>query len=264
MPLEETRVPLVSGTATLRGDDDFTELQIDTADSHQLKYKGDRTNRTVVNTDQAQTLTNKTLTSPIISEEGIVITADDGDTVILHSRDQSIDGRDIYLPNIATNAELGIVCATRVRFDATDGHDAAVGTSTGTIRIPSGSVLLDLLVHNRVLWDAGTSTTMNVGDENDDDGYFAAIDLQATDFLVGEVLSLMHGDLWGGLNGVYLVAASGRRGPNTGLTVGTSYGTNTDIQGTVTTVGTTPTVGTTDLTAIYVMPGVRNATYVAT
>jgi hypothetical protein len=58
-----------------------------------------------------------------------------------------------------------------------------------------------------------------VGDTADDDGYFIGVNVKATDLLVGEMLSAKHSTLWGGKEGAYLVAATGRRGP-----VATNFG----------------------------------------
>lgn len=89
------------------------------------------------------------------------------------------------------------------------------GTSyTLSFTIPALAVLKNVRVIAKALWN-GTSASLKVGDTADDDGYFVGVDLKATDLLVGEVLSAEDGDLWGGKNGAYLVAASGRRGPTT-------------------------------------------------
>lgn len=85
------------------------------------------------------------------------------------------------------------------------------GTSyTGSVAIPAGALVTDIQFRSTVLWD-GTSATMKLGDTADDDGYFVGINLKATDLLVGEVLSIVNSEYWGGKQGAYLVAASGTR-----------------------------------------------------
>ena len=87
-------------------------------------------------------------------------------------------------------------------------------THTATVPVPAGSWVHDIRLTSSVLWN-GTSATGKVGDTADDDGYFTGINMKATDLAVGEVLSTAHSTLWGGKEGVYLVAATGVRGPVT-------------------------------------------------
>ncbi len=53
------------------------------------------------------------------------------------------------------------------------------GTYRGTITVPANSLILDVVWKNSKLWTATTSATLNVGDEDDPDGYFANINLKA-------------------------------------------------------------------------------------
>lgn len=86
-------------------------------------------------------------------------------------------------------------------------------TYTLTIPVPAGAWIHEIRLTNQALWTAGTSATGTVGDTADPDGFFTGIDMKATDLLVGEVLSAVDSTLWGGKEGAYLVAATGRRGP---------------------------------------------------
>ena len=114
----------------------------------------------------------------------------------------------ITAPNGATST--GLLITKSARF-----VEAAAGTSyTATVAIPAGAVIHDITLIAEVLWN-GTSATAKVGDTADDDGYFTGVDLKATDLLVNEVLSVRESGLWGGKEGAYLVAATGRRGPTT-------------------------------------------------
>lgn len=167
----------------------------------------------------------------------------------------------------------GAVVASAVKFDVTDGHDAAVGTSTGTIELPAGAVILDVQIFSTVLWNSGDSDTMLVGDDDDPDGWFASVDLQASgSLLVGESLSAAaSGDSTnkpgrsGGVTGDYCVEATGRFGRTTaGVDSGNYLGAATEVVGTVTSVGTVPTTGTTYLIVLWCVPTQTAATFAAT
>jgi hypothetical protein len=75
-------------------------------------------------------------------------------------------------------AKLSSVRSESVRFLEADGNAAGgnAGTWAASFEIPVGAVLIDILVSNNVAWTATTSATLTVGDANDDDGYFAAVD----------------------------------------------------------------------------------------
>lgn len=66
------------------------------------------------------------------------------------------------------------------------------GTYTLTFALPAGSLILDLGVQAEVLWNAGTSASLIAGDGVDPDGFIAATNLNGTDLLVGEQISLNH------------------------------------------------------------------------
>lgn len=60
-------VAVRSGTGDIFSKKKAAGLQVDSNDSYQLKHSANGTLRTLVNLDQAQTLSNKTLTAPAIS-----------------------------------------------------------------------------------------------------------------------------------------------------------------------------------------------------
>lgn len=122
---------------------------------------------------------------------------------------------------------------------------------TGTVTLPAGAFLHGIQVNNSVLWTGGTAT-MKVGDTADDDGYFTGVDLKATDLLVGEVLDTSPSTSWGGKEGVYLVAATGRRGP-TSSNFGKYYAAGSNITGIVTVGTPATTVGRTQMLVTYSM-----------
>lgn len=85
---------------------------------------------------------------------------------------------------------------------------SAAGTYTGSVTVPAGALILDIKVWSTVLWNAGTSSLMDVGDVTDPDGWFTQIDLQATDLLVGEEINFIQ---TGGKEGNYLSLTTGKR-----------------------------------------------------
>lgn len=85
---------------------------------------------------------------------------------------------------------------------------SAAGTYTASVTVPAGALILDIKVWSTVLWNAGTSSLMDVGDVTDPDGWFTQIDLQATDLLVGEEINFIQ---TGGKEGAYLSLTTGKR-----------------------------------------------------
>lgn len=137
----------------------------------------------------------------------------------------------------------GIVVEQRT-FTETDG----AGNYTGTVNVPAGASILDIVIDGIALWTASTSATLKVGDATDDDGFFTAVNLKATDLLAGESLSLGFA---GGKAGAYV--ANSQVSPRYSATARA-------IAGVVTTVGTTGTAGRTRMTVIYTLPRVTAAT----
>jgi hypothetical protein len=62
-----------------------------------------------------------------------------------------------------------------ISFAESDG----AGTYTGEVVVPANSIVLDVVWINDALWTAATSAVLNVGDEDDPDGYFSNIDLKS-------------------------------------------------------------------------------------
>jgi hypothetical protein len=57
--------------------------------------------------------------------------------------------------------------------------EAGAGALVGTVVIPAGATVLDVIVRNTVLWTNGTSASLVIGDNDDADGYVEATDLKA-------------------------------------------------------------------------------------
>lgn len=120
---------------------------------------------------------------------------------------------------------------------------------TGSVVLPPTSWLHNIQVLSSVLWTGGTAV-MDVGDTADPNGYFASIDLKATDLLVGEVLDTTPSTSWGGKEGAYLVAATGRRGP-AATNFAKYYAAGTTISGIVTVGTPATTAGRTFMAVTY-------------
>jgi hypothetical protein len=115
------------------------------------------------------------------------------------------------------------------------------GTYTGSVTVPAGATLLDIIVNGVALWTAATSATLKVGDATDDDGYYTGVNLKATDLLAGESLSFA---LAGGKAGAYI--ANSQVSPRYAATARV-------ISGIVTSVGA-GTAGRTRMCVIFTLP----------
>lgn len=123
------------------------------------------------------------------------------------------------------------------------------GTYTGSVTLPAGATLHDILINGVALWTAATSAVMKVGvNGGDDDGYYTGINLKATDLLAGESLSFA---LAGGKAGAFI--ANSQVSPR-------YYAAQTVIDGVVTSTGA-GTAGRTRMVVIFSVPqAVTNAT----
>ncbi|MFA9204995.1 MAG: hypothetical protein ACEQSH_00920 [Bacteroidia bacterium] len=80
---------------------------------------------------------------------------------------------------------------------------SGAGTYTGTIALPANNRVIDIGCDGQVLWNSAGACSLKVGDAADDDGFFLATNLKATDLLAGEINNLEHP---GGLAGVYIAS----------------------------------------------------------
>jgi hypothetical protein len=121
------------------------------------------------------------------------------------------------------------------------------GTYTGAVTVPAGATIHDIIVNGVVLWAAATSAVMKVGDATDDDGYYTAVNLKATDLLAGESISFA---LAGGKAGAYIANSQ----------VSPRYSASARvISGIVTSVGA-GTAGRTRMCVIFTLPTASAAT----
>jgi len=137
-------------------------------------------------------------------------------------------------------------------------EDATSTTHTGTVAIPAGSQILDIIVWSSVLW-SDDSAAMIVGDATDDNGWFESFQLDTTDLVVGERLQAASDNFWGGKQGVYLTTA-GRFGPATGDGMGGYYAAAGSVIGKITVTGPSATAGRTFMNVIYATPSTGAAT----
>ena len=175
------------------------------------------------------------------SEDGPLIEADGARVKIpgLTLGSTAIIATGAELNTLAAASTAGPLVAQRVTFTETTG----AGVYTGSVTVPAGALIIDIKVWSTALWTAATSATMKVGD-TDDDGWYAGIDLKATDLLVGEEINFEN---LGGKQGVYLVAA-------TGLRSAAYSAASRLVTGIITTVGTTGNAGRTFMSVLYTNP----------
>jgi hypothetical protein len=125
---------------------------------------------------------------------------------------------------------------------------AGAGTYTGSVSIPAGATLLDIIVHAVALWDNSGTATMIVGDVADDNGYFTGVDLKATDLLAGESISF---DNAGGKAGADIANSQVAR---------RYLATARVISGIITTSSTGGSAGRTRMTVVWSAPASTNIT----
>lgn len=138
---------------------------------------------------------------------------------------------------------LGEPRAQEVTFTETSG----AGTYTGSVVVPAGSTILDIVVNGVALWDNSGTATLKVGDGTDDDGFYTGVNLKATDLLAGESLSFA---LAGGKAGAYI--ANSQVSPRYSASERT-------VSGVVTTSSTGGSAGRTRMTVVWVAPAATAA-----
>lgn len=159
----------------------------------------------------------------------------------LNAKSLSLNGTAITATAAELNRLAGIAAtatptvAETVSFTETTG----AGVWTGSVAVPAGATIQDILIDGVALWTSQTSATLKVGDVADDDGYYTDVDLKATDLLAGESLSFA---MAGGKAGAYI--ANSQVSPRYSATART-------ISGIITKVGSTGTAGRTRMTVLY-------------
>lgn len=142
----------------------------------------------------------------------------------------------------STAAQLN---TTKVESQSVLFTEAGAGTYTGTVALPAGAVIVDVIVHAIALWAAATSAALIVGDGDDPNGFFDAVNLKATDLLAAESINFSH---TGGKEGADL------DDPDAGAHVRRRYlATARNVIGKVVSVGA-GTTGRTLMTVLYTVP----------
>lgn len=124
-------------------------------------------------------------------------------------------------PIVTGDAGTGMIFCKQALFT----ENATSVTHTATFTIPAGAMLVDIIAIPQVLWTGGTAS-LSIGDANSATGWFNALDLKATDLVLGERLQASGGTHgWGGKPGAYLVDATGRFGQQSTNAIGGYYPT---------------------------------------
>lgn len=180
--------------------------------------------RTVVNTDEAQTLTNKTLTSPVITGAGLT-------------------------------TATGIVSVQETLFTQVAGNK----THTATFTIPAGATILDIIVTASATWNSGTSATLKVG-LTDDDCFFTGVALHTPTIAAGKSISFAFP---GGVGGASIpaidVGGEGGSAASSAIFLGATNGflynaAAQSLTAIVTDVNVSGTDGRTRVSVIYSVP----------
>lgn len=198
----------------------------------------DQTKRVKFAASGVTTATTRTLTAP-----------DATDTLQVLAAAQTVSGK-------TTSDGTGTVISKTITFT----EDATSVTHTGTVVIPAGATLHDIIVTSTVLW-TDSSAEISVGDAQAATGWFNAVNLAATDLLVGEALRASSPTAgWAGKPGAYLVAATGVWGQATATKAGPYYATAGSVIGVVTVTTPSGTAGRTFMTVVYSIGSVTAAT----
>ena len=265
----------VTDAFTITGSADATKIvrfEVDsTAAGTNVWTFPDVATATFVAVGLAQTLTSKTLTAPTINAatlSGTLAGTPTFDGVVVHTGAETHAGIETHAgaethAGIETHAgnevfsgsPTGIVVSKTITFT----EDATSTTHTGTVTIPAGATLHDIQFTSSVLWGDAQSV-LTIGDAQSANGWFAAVNLAATDLLVGEVLSIKNVDNWGGKQGAYLVAATGVMGQATATRSGVYYTSAGVVTGVVTVTTPSATAGRSFMTVTYSVGTVTAAT----
>ena len=134
----------------------------------------------------------------------------------------------------------------------------AAGTFTGSATVPGGSWILDIKLFCENYFNQGTTASLTVGDADDPDGWFTAVDVKATDIVAGAEAEVIDFNNPGGTEGAYLVTSTGERARMYDAAARV-------ITGVITTVGTAATTGELHMLVAYTDPTTyTTATYAAT
>lgn len=130
----------------------------------------------------------------------------------------------------------------QVAEEVTFTETAGTGVYTGSVSVPAGSTILDVVWRNTAVWTANTSATMKAGVAADDDMFFTAVNVK----------SAPAADGTGGFGGISAFKADTGGGAGSGFT---AYNAGAVVvSGIVTVSGTTGTAGRSRMLVKYVTP----------
>lgn len=176
-----------------------------------------------------------------VTSESATVVRDASGAALLNVSEDGLEvpsGKVLSATGAKLTTPLGAVYAKEVTFEETDG----AGVYTADVTVPAGATILDIIVNAVALWDNAGNATMDVGDADNPDGYFSAIDVKDTDLLAGESVSFA---LAGGKAGAYIANAQ----------VSPRYAaTERVISGIITTDSTGGSAGRTRMTVVYHLP----------
>jgi hypothetical protein len=109
------------------------------------------------------TTTNKHIDALVITDGGLALGADAGTAI-------SSTAAELNLLDGATAPPVQVA-------ERTFTETAGTGVYTATVAIPAGATVLDVIWRNTVVWNAGTSASLVVGDDDDANGYIEATDV---------------------------------------------------------------------------------------
>ncbi len=119
---------------------------------------------------------------------------------------------------------------------------AGAGVYTGTVAIPAGCTIIDVIIDGIAVWDNAGTAVLKVGDAGNDAGFYTGVNLKATDLVAGESLSFAKA---GGKEGAYVTATH----------VAPRYSAAArNVIGVITTASTGGTAGRTRMTVVYSAP----------
>jgi hypothetical protein len=161
---------------------------------------------------------------------------------------RTVSGLAAYIDNpVAGGGGAGVQVGS-AQFSESTG----AGTYTGSVVVPAGATILDIVLTSSAVWNAFTSATMQVGDAAQPAGWYTGINLKTGGELeLGEQISFNQPN---GKNGIYLNNAIGLR-------QGYSATART-ISGVVTTSGATGNLGRTRMLVEYVVASPQDASKV--
>lgn len=171
------------------------------------------------------------------SDTDLFVSKDEGGTV--RTLVNADGAQTLTTKSFSGAANAGVLVAKEVTFTETDG----AGVYTGSVAVPAGATLIDVIVHAVALWNNAGAVTMKVGiDTVDDDGIYTGVDLKATDLVAAESLSFAKA---GGKEGIDITATHVLR---------RYLATARVVSGIITAASTGGSTGRTRMIVVYILP----------